>query len=64
MMLRENLLDRINIILVSDHGMTDSTELISAQSLIDIAWVNSSRTVWGIVGSIWPITDDRVKFHL
>ena len=57
---REDLLDKVNIVLVSDHGMASMTNRIPVEDLLDVSWVNTTRTVWGIVSSVWPARDDLV----
>lgn len=59
---REDLLDKVNIVLVSDHGMATMSNTIPVEDLIDVSWVNSTRTVWGIVSSVWPARDDMVIY--
>ena len=57
---REDLLDKVNIVLVSDHGMASMSNRIQVEDLLDVSWVNKTRTVWGIVSSVWPARDDLV----
>lgn len=63
----ENLLDNLNIIIVSDHGMAqmvdsnqNGTQLIS--NYVDLNLIDSTKTIYGIVANIYPknqsVTDD------
>lgn len=62
--IRENLFETVNMIIVSDHGMTEMKTTIIASSLITTSWVNSTKTVYGIVSSIWPAREDLVTFQI
>lgn len=53
-----DLLDKINVLLVSDHGMTQMKSTVVLSDLIDITWINKTKSVLGIVSSIWPRSDE------
>jgi predicted AlkP superfamily pyrophosphatase or phosphodiesterase len=62
LLLRKNLLDKINIVLVSDHGMAKmagTTVLVS--SLVNTNLINSTRTVYGVVSNVHPVNDSVVS---
>lgn len=59
------LLDQMNIVIVSDHGMTDMGEdnTLIVSKYVDTNLIDSSKTVYGIVGSIHP-KNDSVKVQV
>lgn len=61
----ENLLDNLNIIIVSDHGMAemippenDGTILIG--NYLNLTLIDSSKTIYGIVSNIYPKNEANV----
>jgi ectonucleotide pyrophosphatase/phosphodiesterase family protein 5 len=52
-----NVYEKINIVIVSDHGMTNfkSDNLILIQNYLNGSTIASDKTVYGIVSNIHPI---------
>ena len=61
LLIRADLLDQVNVIVVSDHGMAEMTSTIVISDLISTSWLNTTKSVYGIVGNIWPRNDTFVS---
>jgi predicted AlkP superfamily pyrophosphatase or phosphodiesterase len=58
LLLRANLLDKIDIVIVSDHGMATMKGLtVIPSTLVSTALINATRTVYGIVSNIHPVNE-------
>ncbi len=57
-----NMLDNINIIIVSDHGMTQLKEnkIISLDRYLNLNLLDQKKTIYGIVTNIYPASNDSV----
>lgn len=54
-------LNKLNIIVTSDHGMaTMNAETIIVSQVIDEKLVNTTKTVYGIVSNVYPINEASV----
>ena len=64
-MKEEQIFDKINIIIVSDHGMaqmeTKSIILVSQYVKNYTSVINSSKTIYGIVSNIYPVNETMVN---
>jgi predicted AlkP superfamily pyrophosphatase or phosphodiesterase len=60
----ERLLNEINIVLVSDHGMAelDEKEFLVLQDYIDVNLVDLSKSVFSEVSNIYPKSEENVIF--
>ncbi len=61
---QESILDNLNIVIVSDHGMAsmlqNGTQLIG--NYLDVSWIDSSKTIYGVVSNIYPKNESLVNF--
>ncbi len=61
---QESILDNLNIVIVSDHGMAsmlqNRTQLIG--NYLDVSWIDSSKTIYGVVSNIYPKNESLVNF--
>lgn len=58
LLLRANLLDKINMVIVSDHGMaTMKGVTVIPNTLVNTALINATRTVYGIVSNVHPVNE-------
>ena len=57
-----NLLDKMNIIIVSDHGMTQlkDNKIIPLDRYVDLNLIDANKTIYGIVTNIYPTSSDKV----
>lgn len=56
-----DIADKLNIIIVSDHGMADmKNETIFVYDYVDKKLIDSNKTLFGIVSNIYPIDDEAV----
>ena len=66
-MKQEEILDNINIIVLSDHGMAkmqDKSEIFVQNYVQDYqTLINLNKTVFGIVSNIYPINETMVNFN-
>jgi predicted AlkP superfamily pyrophosphatase or phosphodiesterase len=58
---RANLLDQLNILIVSDHGMASMTDTLIIQDYVDMSLIDMSKTILEIVSHIWPSSDTVVR---
>jgi predicted AlkP superfamily pyrophosphatase or phosphodiesterase len=53
---QQELNDKINMIVLSDHGMApmvvNGTYIM--RDYVNTAWINSTRTVYGVTANIYP----------
>ena len=57
------LLNKINIVIVSDHGMaTMESRTILIKDIVDTNLIDSKKSVYGIVGNIYPVNESVVIF--
>lgn len=65
MMKELNLFDKVDIIVLSDHGMATmyNPSLILLTDFVDINWINKSRSVYGATANIYPTTGNVRKYH-
>lgn len=58
----ESILENLNIIIVSDHGMAtmldDGTQLIGNH--LNVSWIDSTKTIYGVVANIYPKDENLV----
>jgi ectonucleotide pyrophosphatase/phosphodiesterase family protein 5 len=59
-----NLLDKLNIIVTSDHGMASMSETLFVKSYVQGNLIDYKKTVFGIVSNIWPANDSVVRINL
>lgn len=59
----ENVLDNLNILIVSDHGMAAMQRTIIVKNYVDLNLVDSNKTLYGIVSNIYP-RNESVKATL
>ena len=51
-----NLDGKVNILIVSDHGMAKMKKTLLIQNYLNTNLINGTRTVYGIVSNIYPST--------
>jgi predicted AlkP superfamily pyrophosphatase or phosphodiesterase len=56
------LLDNLNIIITSDHGMASMNGTMLVKDYVDLKLIDSKKTVYGIVSNIWPASYGVVRF--
>ena len=56
----DKLDDKLNIILVSDHGMADMYQTIVLYDHVEESLIDKNRTILGIVSNIYPINENDV----
>ena len=57
------ILDTMNIVLVSDHGMAQmkTNNTILAKDYINMNLVDEKKTIWGITANIYPKNETVVR---
>ena len=60
---RIGILDKINIIIVSDHGMEQlkSDSNIGLADYIDLKLIDRQKSVYGVISNIYPASMDQVN---
>jgi hypothetical protein len=48
------LIDKLNILVVSDHGMADMTNNINLDTYVNMSLIDYGKTNYGIVSNIYP----------
>lgn len=61
--LREaNLLDNMNVLVVSDHGMAEMlNKTLIVKNYVDVNLIDSTKTIYGIVSNIYPKNESVVR---
>ena len=60
--LREfGFLDKMNVVIVSDHGMADMLDTIIVSKFVDMSLIDTTKTIFGIVSNIYPKNDSVVS---
>jgi hypothetical protein len=57
----KNLLNNMNILVVSDHGMADMTNNINLDNYVDMKLIDNFKTNYGIVSNIYPYKPENVS---
>lgn len=56
------LLEKLNIIIVSDHGMADmKNKTILVYNYVNQSLIDTSKTIYGIASNIYPINEQAVS---
>jgi hypothetical protein len=60
------IVDKLNIIVVSDHGMQQlkSDSNIALSDYVNLALIDKQRSVYGVVSNIYPASKNDVVFIL
>jgi predicted AlkP superfamily pyrophosphatase or phosphodiesterase len=59
------MLNELNVIIVSDHGMAQITNNYAARDLVDVNLIDVQKSYFGIVSNVYPRTESDVKqFYL
>ena len=63
---QESILDNLNIVVVSDHGMAtmleNGTQLIG--NYLNVSWIDPNKTVYDVVSNIYPKDESLVFIRL
>lgn len=54
------LLAKMNILIVSDHGMAQMKTTLIVKDIVDVKLIDSSKTVFNIVSNIYPINESVI----
>ena len=54
-------LEKMNVVIVSDHGMADMLDTIIVSKYVDMSLVDTSKTIFGIVSNIHPKNESVVS---
>jgi predicted AlkP superfamily pyrophosphatase or phosphodiesterase len=57
-----NLIEKLNVIITSDHGMASMNGSMLVKDFIDLSLIDSKKSIFGIVSNIWPSSDALVIF--
>jgi ectonucleotide pyrophosphatase/phosphodiesterase family protein 5 len=56
-----NLIDKVNMLVLSDHGMTNAVNPpILVQNYIDLSLVNMNKSIFNYVSNIFPSSNDNL----
>ena len=60
-----NILKSLNILVVSDHGMTQLTDnqFVNISNYVNTSLIDFNKSFFHMVSSIYPKSDDQVSFN-